>query len=739
MLRRYFKHISNSFNSPTSLLNVSLIITTALLIAVIFYEFKSIQNLRHIINDDFKASQLRSVVENKQETSQIFVRMAVMTGDKQWKSRYIANQKILLKSIKSTELASDGIDLSNNEMNQLEAKAFALFDQGKLSAAEKIIFSPQYERIQKSYEDKLYQYDLALQTEIANHLQQTMLNTYYLTISILCVLTFLMIAWLVTTFNIRRLKMTKAKERLEELLYYDQVTEIHDRSLDGNTTPAAFLVIQKNREQFLNEVRIALEAEQFIIHYQPIVSIATQEVVEIEALLRWQHPVHGLLSPAAFLPLIESTEYMVPLGAWVLRTACKQLKKWQTLGHRKLSISVNLSARQLQDPDLLQLITDVLKTSGISPSSLKLEITETMIMHDINKNKELLQQIVNLGVQISLDDFGTGYSSLNYIKQFPISIIKIDRSFVSEMTMDITSIAIIESIIVLAKSLGLLIIAEGVETQTQLYALKKMKCDMFQGYLFSRPIPAEQIIALFNHNQPSENNVETLNECQPYQYIVMQQEHSAQAIEVITQSFCEHEPMTKYLGISSREFKPFAHLIVNKAIQDGLSIVALEGNKVAACTIVEDIANPLNITIDIDPRFKIIFSLLENLGNDFFLEKNIETGHLSHLFITAVAENYHGKGLSSKVNFESIKLASQKGFDFMCCEFTHEYNERGTIKNLKNSRLLIRSCRYKDYVYEGQKPFADLEGGASAYIWELRQGAKLRYTPKQEEVPLASL
>jgi hypothetical protein len=160
-------------------------------------------------------------------------------------------------------------------------------------------------------------------------------------------------------------------------------------------------------------------------------------------------------------------------------------------------------------------------------------------------------------------------------------------------------------------------------------------------------------------------------------------------------------------------------------------MVALEGDKVCACTIVEDMVDPLNIAIDINPKFNIIFSFLEGLGNEFFQEKMVENGHIAHLFITAVDEKYFGLGLSRKINFESVKLAKQMKFDFMCCEFTHLYNEKGTVKNLKTNKLLIKTRKYNEFLFEGKAPFKELGGSASAYIWELREGARLKYQLKQ--------
>lgn len=497
-------------------------------------------------------------------------------------------------------------------------------------------------------------------------------------------------------------------------------------------TPA-IINSQQTRHMFTTELQSALENEQFILYYQPIINADNDQITNIEVLLRWQHPDHGLLSPDLFLSLCENTGLIVPLGSWVLRSACEQLKKWHAMGYPKLNLSVNISPRQLNYPGFLELITEVLHINDISSSCLQLEITENIILQNVESNIKLLKILSDLGIQLSLDDFGTGYSSLNYLKQFPFNILKIDKTFVADMTTNITSFAIVESIIALGKSLGLTLIAEGVESENQLYMLKKMRCDKVQGYLYSKPISVEEFTQLLLTSDRISKHQISVNDADPYQYKILESEHYTQVVNVITQSFCTDEPMTKYLGITPREFFPFAELVVKKAIKDRLSTIVLDGDKVSACSIIEDTADPLDIIIDIDPRFKIIFSFLEYLGGDFFSEKNIEKGHLAHLFFTAVDKNYHGKGLSRKVNFESIQLAKEKGFDFMCCEFTHHYNEKGTIKNLKNSKLLIKSCSYKDFIFEGKKPFENLDGHASAYIWELREDAKLRYNFKPPE------
>jgi EAL domain-containing protein (putative c-di-GMP-specific phosphodiesterase class I) len=336
-----------------------------------------------------------------------------------------------------------------------------------------------------------------LHTEAQSHLSKKIQTSRTIFIGILASLIFLVSTWLFAFINIRRLKKLRgSKEQLAELLYYEQVSEMHAISHFKDNLPLALKEAQLNRETFSAALQQGLENGQFILHYQPIVNANNGNIQDVEALIRWQHPTYGLVSPDAFLPLCENNGLIVPIGEWVLRSACEQIKKWHDMGFHKLCISVNFSACQLNHPGLLALISDVLASTGISSTCLKLEITESSLMKDVDASTKLLQSLRHLGLQLSLDDFGTGYSSLNYLKQFPISILKIDRTFIADLTTNITSLAIVESIITLGKSLGLIITAEGVENQNQLHILKKMKCDLMQGYLYSKPVPAEEFTQL---------------------------------------------------------------------------------------------------------------------------------------------------------------------------------------------------------------------------------------------------
>lgn len=238
----------------------------------------------------------------------------------------------------------------------------------------------------------------------------------------------------------------------------------------------------------------AVTREEFLLHYQPLVDLRTGKIIGMEALLRWQSPEHGLVSPAQFIPVAEESGLIVPIGQWVLRTACAQNKAWQAEGLPPVRVAVNLSARQFQQENLVETITEVLRETGLDPNALELELTES-IMQD-TAAIQTLRQLKELGVEISIDDFGTGYSSLSYLKRLPINTLKIDQSFVRNMTTDKDDAVIAKTIIGLAHSLHLKAIAEGVETIEQLEFLRSHGCDRIQGYLFSRPLPAHDATKL---------------------------------------------------------------------------------------------------------------------------------------------------------------------------------------------------------------------------------------------------
>ncbi len=250
-----------------------------------------------------------------------------------------------------------------------------------------------------------------------------------------------------------------------------------------------------------NSLRRALEREEFVIYYQPQVSLSTGEIVGVEALVRWQHPDLGMVPPMQFIPLAEETGLIVPLGLWVLREACAQNKAWQKSGLPALCMAVNISARLFKQPDLVETIARILKETQLDPNYLELELTEGTIMENAEAAIKTLHQLKEMGVHLSIDDFGTGYSSLSYLKRFPIDTLKIDRSFVWDITTDPDDAAITVLIINMAHNLGLKVVAEGVETKEQLEFLRSHHCDLFQGYLFSQPISAEAFIKLLQEER----------------------------------------------------------------------------------------------------------------------------------------------------------------------------------------------------------------------------------------------
>lgn len=245
-----------------------------------------------------------------------------------------------------------------------------------------------------------------------------------------------------------------------------------------------------------NSLRKALEKEEFNLYYQPQVNLTTGEIVGMEALLRWEHPDMGIVSPAQFIPMAEETGLIVPIGEWVMRTACEQNKQWQNLGYKPMIIAVNLSARQFNEQDLVSMISGILKSTGLESKWLDVEITESIIMQNLEATIGTLRDLHHLGIQISIDDFGTGYSSLSYLKKFPVHALKIDQSFIREITTDPDDAAITSAVIAMGHSLKLNVIAEGVETMEQLQMLRALNCDRMQGYLFSKPVPAQTITPL---------------------------------------------------------------------------------------------------------------------------------------------------------------------------------------------------------------------------------------------------
>lgn len=240
----------------------------------------------------------------------------------------------------------------------------------------------------------------------------------------------------------------------------------------------------------------ALASGEFVVYYQPKVDINTWQIKGMEALVRWQHPKLGMISPQIFIPLAEDSGLIVPLAEWVLRTACTQNKVWFDAGLTHLRMAVNLSARQFLQASLVKMVTEVLADTGLEPHLLELEITESLAMQDMDCTRTILQELYNMGVRIAIDDFGTGYSSLSYLRNFPLDCIKVDRTFVRDLTIDPYAKAIMTAVIALGHGLSLDVVVEGVETKEQLEYLRSLQCDEIQGHLFSPPIPAAEATRL---------------------------------------------------------------------------------------------------------------------------------------------------------------------------------------------------------------------------------------------------
>ncbi|BAY56620.1 diguanylate cyclase/phosphodiesterase [Leptolyngbya boryana NIES-2135] len=248
-----------------------------------------------------------------------------------------------------------------------------------------------------------------------------------------------------------------------------------------------------------NELYGAIERGEMCVYYQPLIDLQTQQVIALEALVRWQHPTRGLVSPAKFIPIAESNDLIQSLGEWVLRTACAQTRAWQLAGLHPVRISVNLSARQFEQPNLVDIVKQILEETELAAPYLELEVTESALMVDIEQSIEILGQLRDLGIVLALDDFGTGYSSLNYLTRFPVNMLKIDRSFVQDIMSNPNSAAVTDAIIALSQSLCLTVTAEGIETQEQLDYLQSRGCHEAQGFYFSRPAPAAMITEMLKN------------------------------------------------------------------------------------------------------------------------------------------------------------------------------------------------------------------------------------------------
>ena len=257
-----------------------------------------------------------------------------------------------------------------------------------------------------------------------------------------------------------------------------------------------------DRMKMIAELRQAVTQQQFVVFYQPKVACGSGDIVGMEALVRWMHPQRGLVEPMKFIGLLEETGLIVEVGGWVMREACRQVAAWISEGLGRPSIAVNLSARQFESGQLIEQVESVLGETGIPPELLDLELTESILMRDADRVVETLNGLRRLGVHISIDDFGTGYSSLSYLKRFPLDTLKVDRSFVVDITADPNDVSITRAIITLAHSLKLKVVAEGVETEGQYALLVANQCDEVQGYLFARPLPAAEMRTMLSAGRP---------------------------------------------------------------------------------------------------------------------------------------------------------------------------------------------------------------------------------------------
>jgi diguanylate cyclase len=285
-------------------------------------------------------------------------------------------------------------------------------------------------------------------------------------------------------------------DNADQLLTQADAARRFCRKQGGNTYQfydAGMVTADTERRALEIDLNAALERSEFLLHYQPQVNVITGRMVGVEALLRWQHPTRGMVSPVEFIPIAEETGAIIAIGAWVLRAACLEVKALQASCMVPLRVSVNLSAQQFRQQDLVEMVSQILQETELDPHQLVLELTETSVMEDIEVAVNTLQAFKAMGIEISIDDFGTGYSSLSYLRRLPLDVLKVDRSFVSQVTENEHDAAIATAVIAMAKSLKLKVIAEGVETEEQLAFLRQQGCYLIQGFLYSRPLPIVDI------------------------------------------------------------------------------------------------------------------------------------------------------------------------------------------------------------------------------------------------------
>jgi diguanylate cyclase (GGDEF)-like protein len=255
----------------------------------------------------------------------------------------------------------------------------------------------------------------------------------------------------------------------------------------------------RRRAEVEDALRGAADRGELVLHYQPEVSLRTNQIAGVEALVRWQHPEWGLVAPGEFVPVAEASNLILEVGAWVLRTAADQCAAWRDrYGDRTPTVSVNISGRQFAQDDVVEVVAGTLERSGADPSDMCLEITESILMDDVERTADTLARLKALGLQIAVDDFGTGYSSLSYLRRFPVDVLKVDQSFVSGLGHDPEDSAIVQAVVHMGRALRLTTVAEGVETGHHVIELRELDCDLAQGYHFARPRPAESITQMLD-------------------------------------------------------------------------------------------------------------------------------------------------------------------------------------------------------------------------------------------------
>jgi diguanylate cyclase len=293
--------------------------------------------------------------------------------------------------------------------------------------------------------------------------------------------------------------------RAEELMVNADAAMYHSKKIGGNTysffTPSMNAFAQQ-RLKLENGLRRALGNGELELHYQPKVDVATGRISSTEALIRWRHPERGLIPPGDFIPLAEETGFILQIGEWVLREACRQARQWQVNGMAPVRVAINMSAQQFRQKNLESIVKSALESANLEPTYLEIELTESAVMHNAAESAAILEQLSRLGVHISIDDFGTGYSSLNYLRRFPLDKLKIDRTFIKDVVANPEDAAIVQAIISLAHSLRLKVIAEGVETEQQLEFLRSLGCDQYQGFFCSPAVMPEAFAEMMRAKNP---------------------------------------------------------------------------------------------------------------------------------------------------------------------------------------------------------------------------------------------